>query len=147
MGQDCRMTGHHGDPVDSLFTHVPYEYGAVAAAGAILFTAGACPIDANGNVVGLDDPVAQARVALGNLIIALNRYGARPENLVKTTIYVLGDRKDLVAVWEAIAEGLAPFRPPSTLLGVSALGYSGQLVEIEGIAAVPEQRRQGGSHP
>jgi enamine deaminase RidA (YjgF/YER057c/UK114 family) len=140
------MTGQPGDGVDSLFEHVPYEYGAVASAGTILFTAGACPLDANGTVVGLDDPIAQARVALGNLILALNRYGAGVENLVKTTVYVLGDRKDLVAVWEVIAEGLAPFRPPSTLLGVSALGYSGQLVEIEGIAAVPDQRRQGNSY-
>jgi enamine deaminase RidA (YjgF/YER057c/UK114 family) len=137
MGQDWRMTSQPGDRVDSLFEHAPYEYGAVAPAGAILFTAGACPLDTNGHLVGLNDPIAQARVALDNLVIALNRYGARPENLVKTTVYVLGDRKDLLAVWGVIADGLAPFRPPSTLLGVSALGYSGQLVEIEGIAAIP----------
>jgi hypothetical protein len=35
----------------------------------------------------------------------------------------------LPVVWRRIA--------PSTLLGVSVLGYEDQLVEIEGIAAVP----------
>ena len=40
--------------------------------------------------------------------------------------------------WEVIAAGLAPHRPPSTLLGVSVLGYPDQLVEIDGIAARPE---------
>ena len=57
--------------------------------------------------------------------------------LPKITVYVVGDRSDLVAVWNVVAGGLAPHRPPSTLLGVSVLGYEGQLVEIEEIAAVP----------
>ena len=38
---------------------------------------------------------------------------------------------------EVIATGLVPHRPPSTLLGVSVLGYPDQLVEIDGIAARP----------
>jgi len=33
-----------------------------------------------------------------------------------------------------IAAAFAPARPPSTLLGVAVLGYTGQLVEIEAIA-------------
>jgi enamine deaminase RidA (YjgF/YER057c/UK114 family) len=121
---------------DSLFGDVPYEYGAIAPAGAILFTAGACPLDSNGNIVGPGDPVEQAGAALHNLIVALARFGAAPEDLVKTTVYVVGDRSDLVAVWNVVEAGLAPTRPPSTLLGVSVLGYPGQLVEIEGIASL-----------
>jgi enamine deaminase RidA (YjgF/YER057c/UK114 family) len=132
------MTGQqHAEEWRSLFEHVPYEYGAVAPAGAVLFTAGACPLDTDGRVVGLGDLVTQAEVALDNLINALDRFGARPENLVKTTVYVVGDRKDLASAWKAVADRLSPLRPPSTLLGVSALGYDGQLVEIEGIAALP----------
>jgi enamine deaminase RidA (YjgF/YER057c/UK114 family) len=124
-------------PVSALFEGVPYDYGAVAPAEAILFTAGACPLDAEGNVVGRHDHVAQAGAALDNLIGALARFGARPQDLVKTTIYVVGDHAALVAVWDVVAGRLAPLRPPSTLLGVAMLGYEGQLVEIEGIAAVP----------
>ncbi len=136
-GQDWRMTAQQPSGDDSLFDNVPYEYGAIVTAGAVLFTAGACPLDSDGRVVGLSDHVVQAGVALENLAFALGRFGARLEDLVKTTVYVVGDRGDLVAVWNAIAGGLAPHRPPSTLLGVSGLGYEGQLVEIEGIAAVP----------
>jgi enamine deaminase RidA (YjgF/YER057c/UK114 family) len=80
--------------------------------------------------------VGQAGAALNNLSAALARFGARQEDLVKTTVYVVGDRDDLVAVWNVVAAGLAPHRPPSTLLGVSVLGYPGQLVEIEGVATL-----------
>jgi enamine deaminase RidA (YjgF/YER057c/UK114 family) len=139
------MSDHESSEEGSLFRQAPYEYGAIASGSAILFTAGACPLDADGNVVAPGDPVGQANVALRNLIVALARFGARPQDLVKTTIYVVGDRKDLVTVWNVVAHGLAPHRPPSTLLGVSVLGYAGQLVEIEGVASVLsiETPRQG----
>jgi enamine deaminase RidA (YjgF/YER057c/UK114 family) len=120
-----------------LFEGVPYAYGAVVPPGAILFTAGACLLDEEGGLIGLGDPTEQATAALENLKAVLALHGAGPEHLVRTTIYVVGDRDDLRRVWEVIATGLAPNRPPSTLLGVSALGYKDQLVEIEGIAALP----------
>src|SRR5665213_3652142 len=109
--------------VPQLFEGVPYEYAAVVDAGSFIFTAGACPIDAEGNVVGVDDVVAQAQAAYENLQAVLERYGAGAKHLVRTTVYVVGARDDLVAAWSAIAERLLPYRPPSTLLGVTALGY------------------------
>jgi hypothetical protein len=39
--------------------------------------------------------------------------------------------------WEVVSSGLAPSRPPSTLLGVTVLGYPDQLVEIDGVATLP----------
>jgi enamine deaminase RidA (YjgF/YER057c/UK114 family) len=50
---------------------------------------------------------------------------------------MIGERDDLVQVWDAVAAGLAPSRPPSTLLGVTGLGYPDQLVEIDAVASVP----------
>ena len=120
----------------SLYDGVPYDYAAIAPAGATLFTAGACPLDEAGAVVGPGDHVVQASTALANLNAVLHRHGVGFEHLVRTTIYVVGDQPDLVRVWDVVAAGLAPYRPPSTLLGVSALGYAGQLVEIDGIAAL-----------
>jgi len=125
--------------VTELSPDVPYEYGAIAPPGSLLFTAGACPLDVAGVVVAPGDHVAQAERALDNLVAALARYGADPEHLVRTTVYVVGDREDLVAVWEVVRARLAPHRPPSTLLGVSVLGYPDQLVEIDGIAALPSE--------
>jgi enamine deaminase RidA (YjgF/YER057c/UK114 family) len=120
-----------------LFAGVPYDYAAVAPAGAVLFTAGACPLDEEGTVVAPGDHRAQATRALENLVAVLHLHHATVADLVRTTIYVLGSRHDLVEAWEVVEAGLAPHRPPSTLLGVSALGYRDQLVEIDAIAALP----------
>jgi enamine deaminase RidA (YjgF/YER057c/UK114 family) len=126
---------------DGLSPDVPYEYAAVAPPGSIVFTAGACPLDGTGAVVAPRDHAGQAERTVDNLVAALARYGAGPEHLVRTTVYVVGDRDDLVAVWEVVRARLAPHRPPSTLLGVSVLGYRDQLVEIDGVAALPTDRR------
>lgn len=130
------MTTDERPSYEPLFGGAAYDYAAVARAGATLFTAGACPIDADGLVVDANDHAAQARLALANLFVVLAAHGAGPEHLVRTTIYVVGTREDLLTVWTAVADGLAPHRPPSTLLGVSVLGYPNQLVEIDGIAAL-----------
>jgi enamine deaminase RidA (YjgF/YER057c/UK114 family) len=132
MEHDDETRAQHG-----LWPGVPYEYGAVAPPGSVLFTAGACPLDVHGHVVGPGDHLEQTQVALTNLLAVLDAHGAGPEHLLRTTVYVIGDQPTLVQTWEVVAAGLAPARPPSTLLGVSALGYPGQLVEIDGVAALP----------
>jgi enamine deaminase RidA (YjgF/YER057c/UK114 family) len=125
----------------ALYADVPYEYAAVIASGGTVFTAGACPLDADGGVVSPGDYEEQARVAVGNLLTALAAAGAGPQDLVKTTVYVVArGRDDLVRVWQIVEAALTPARPPSTLLGVALLGYPDQLVEIEGIASIPEPR-------
>ncbi|HEV3478558.1 MAG TPA: RidA family protein [Gaiellaceae bacterium] len=113
----------------------PYEYATIAPDARLVFTAGACPLDAAGRVVAPDDFEAQARQALDNLFATLAAAGSGPELVLKTTVYVASsDRSELVRVWNLVAEGFASSRPPSTLLGVSMLGYPEQLVEIEAIA-------------
>jgi enamine deaminase RidA (YjgF/YER057c/UK114 family) len=131
------MTADAGGPPPSLYGGVPYEYAAIAPPGAVLFTAGACPLDPEGRVVAPGVHREQAKVALANLLAVLAAHGCGPQDLVRTTIYVVGDREDLVRVWDIVSAGLAPHRPPSTLLGVTVLGYPDQLVEIDGIAAGP----------
>ena len=119
----------------NLYQGVPYEYAA--AANGLVFTAGACPLDAEGRVVAQADLEAQALRTVENLLLALAEAGAGPEDLLKTTIYVVAaDRSDLVTVWDVVHSKLG--RAPSTLLGVSFLGYPNQLVEIEAIARMPQ---------
>jgi enamine deaminase RidA (YjgF/YER057c/UK114 family) len=120
-----------------LYGGVPYAYASVAAVPSdeLVFTAGACPLDENGKVVG-DDVQAQARQAVGNLTAALRAAGAGLTDVLKTTIYVASaDRADLVAAWDVIMAAFGDHDAPSTLLGVTVLGYPGQLVEIEAVAA------------
>ena len=121
-----------------LFPGVPYAYAARADLPDLLFTAGACPLDEHGQVVSPDDVGAQMRRALGNLLIALEDAGARIGDVVKTTVYVASnDREDLLTAWAQVAEFFGDHDVPSTLLGVAVLGYQGQLVEIEAVAAAP----------
>ena len=119
-----------------LFRGTPYEYTSVAPEGGLVFTAGACPLDAGGRVVCPGDHAGQARQAVANLSAALAGAGSGLEHVLKSTVYVVGaDRAELVRVWKVVEDAFAPQRPPSTLLGVSLLGYPGQLVEIEAVAA------------
>jgi enamine deaminase RidA (YjgF/YER057c/UK114 family) len=118
-----------------LYLGVPYAYASVAPAGSLVFTAGACPLDASGAVVGPGDVRAQARQPVANLAEALAAAGAGLADVLKTTIYVAsGDRGDLVTVWEIVRAAFGDHDAPSTLLGVTVLGYAGQLVEIEAVA-------------
>jgi enamine deaminase RidA (YjgF/YER057c/UK114 family) len=116
-----------------LYPGVPYEY--TSTAGGLVFTAGACPLDAEGRTVAPGDLAEQTRCAVDNLLEAVAEAGVTTDDLLKTTIYVVADKQsDLVRAWSIISERIG--RVPSTLLGVSLLGYPDQLVEIEAIARI-----------
>jgi enamine deaminase RidA (YjgF/YER057c/UK114 family) len=122
-----------------LWNGAPYEYSRLG--NGLVFAAGACPLDDDGAVVAPGDRAAQAERTVDNLLAALAAAGTGPESLLKTTVYVVAEvRADLVRVWDVVAERLG--RAPSTLLGVSMLGYPEQLVEIEAVA-VAEQHPRG----
>lgn len=119
----------------SLYPGARYDYATVARSERLVFTAGACPIGPDGTVVAPGDPEAQARQALDNLVVTLAGAGSSLEQVLKTTVYVAtSDRAELVRVWKVVEERLGAVRPPSTLIGVSLLGYPQQLVEIEAVA-------------
>jgi enamine deaminase RidA (YjgF/YER057c/UK114 family) len=120
-----------------LFPGAPYAYAATAPGTGLIFTAGACPLDDQGQVVPLGDVAGQMRQALGNLRVALAECGATLPDVLKTTVYVASSRReDLLAAWNEAAAAFGDHDAPSTLLGVAVLGYQGQLVEIEATAFV-----------
>jgi enamine deaminase RidA (YjgF/YER057c/UK114 family) len=122
-----------------LYRDAPYHYATVAPAASLVFTAGACPLDAGGDVVEPGDLEGQTRRTLDNLAVVLSEAGAGLEHVLKTTVYVVGkDRSDLTRAWAVVEERFGGAKPPSTLLGVSLLGYPDQLVEIEAVAFVPD---------
>jgi enamine deaminase RidA (YjgF/YER057c/UK114 family) len=122
--------------VPGLASPPGYSHVAIARGATLVFTAGAVPLDATGEVVGTDDPAAQTDQVVANLIAALTAAGAGPDDVVKTTVYVAGaDHDRQVIVWEAVQR--SPIAAaPSTLVGVPILGYRGQLVEIEAVAVI-----------
>jgi len=123
---------------EGLTPAVPYAYAAAAPPGSLVFTAGACPIDATDTVVGLGDIERQAQQVMANLTQALAAAGCGLTDVLKTTVYVASsDQQDLVAAWEVVRASFGDHDAPSTLLGVAQLGYTGQLVEVEAVAVAP----------
>ena len=125
---------------DQLYPGAPYAYAAIAPPGNLIFTAGACPINEDGDVQAIGDYVRQAEDAVANLTVALGAAGASFGDVLKTTVYVASaNQRDLVDVWEVVHAAFGDHDPPSTLLGVSVLGYTNQLVEIEAVAVAGPQ--------
>lgn len=122
--------------VPELAQTVEYAYAAIAD-GPVrgVWTAGACPLDADGTIVAPGDVTAQTHQAMRNLTATLAAAGVELTDIVKTTLYVASsDRADLVQAWRTYHADMAGHDAPSTLLGVAVLGYPGQLVEIEAVA-------------
>ena len=122
----------------SLAASVPCAYAAIAPAGTrYVFLAGACPLDATGTVSTDSGYVEQARACMGNLVEALGDAGATLDDVISTRVLVASNsRADLTAAWNVVRDRFGEHDAPSTLLGVTVLGYEHQLVEIEAIAAV-----------
>jgi enamine deaminase RidA (YjgF/YER057c/UK114 family) len=122
----------------SLFGAAQYAYAATApAASRLIFLAGACPLNADGSTAAVGDYPGQAAKAFENLRTALADAGASVTDVISTRVLVAsGRQEDLVAAWEVVRESFGAHDVPSTLLGVTVLGYRDQLVEIEAVAAV-----------
>lgn len=119
----------------ALSASAPYAYAAVTDPGRMVFTAGACPLDADGATVAVGDVAGQARQVMANLTTALEAAGAGLGDVLKTTVYVAtADRADLLAAWQVVREAFGGHEAPSTLVGVTVLGYPDQLVEVEAVA-------------
>ena len=124
----------------SLFSGAPYAYAAQAPPGSrFVFLAGACPLDSEGTTVGVGNYVVQARAALHNRALARAAATASITAVIFTRVLVAtSDRDDLRNVWTIVAERFGDHDVPSTLVGVTVLGYRDQLVEIEAVAALSD---------
>lgn len=115
-----------------------YAYAATAPKDArLIFLAGACPLAEDGSTAAVGDYAGQAARCVETLVLALDAAGATIEDVISTRVLVASSRRaDLVAVWNVVRDAFGAHDVPSTLLGVTVLGYEDQLVEIEAVAAV-----------
>lgn len=131
------MTIEHINPSDR---RAPEGYSQVVAStgGRTLYVAGQGAYDAEGRLVGPGDHEAQTRQACRNLADALAAAGAKPEQIVSSTMYVVGlTDQTFAAFMRGMNEALdgKPLPPnASTLVGVERLAYEEMLVEINAIA-------------
>lgn len=122
-------------PAPSGFSHA-----VTARGGSLVFLAGQTALDADGRIVA-GGIVVQFEKALGNLLRALEGAGGRPEHLAKLTIFAVDPEdyrahaREIGAVWHRLA---GRDYPAMALIGIVRLWDEPALVELEGIAVLPE---------
>ena len=123
---------------DELSDAAEYAYASsVPASARLLFLAGSCPLNVDGSTAAVGDVAGQAEKCVENLVIALEAAGATLADVASTRVLVASTKQsDLVTAWEVVRTAFGDHDVPSTLLGVTVLGYDDQLVEIEATAAV-----------
>jgi len=117
-----------------------YSHGTLS--GNTLYLGGQTALDERMQIVpgGI---VAQFRQAFGNLLTTLAAAGGRPQDLVSITIF-LTDIPDYQAhgkqIGEAWRELAGPVYPAMAGIGTTALWQPEALIEILGVAVIPDDR-------
>jgi 2-iminobutanoate/2-iminopropanoate deaminase len=107
----------------------------VPAGTSLLFVAGQVPRNANGDTVGVGNIDVQAHQVFDNLQRILKAHGSDFSKVIKATLFITDMR---------LAENVARVRskfygaaaPASTFVGVSSLGDSDWMLEVELVAAI-----------
>ena len=115
-------------------------YRRAVIAGGHVYVAGTVAVDERGAPFAPGDAGKQAKRCLEIIVAALKEAGARPEDVVRTRMFVTDMSPETqAAVGAAHRAVFADCPPASTMVGVSALADPDMIVEIE-VDAVQQAR-------
>lgn len=109
------------------------HYTDAVLAGGFLWISGMLPTDADGNLVGKGDVVAQAEQVFRNIEAVLTAAGLTFAQVVRVTVY-LRNVDDRPLINPVRRKYFGESRPASTLVEISRLALDDALVEIEVVA-------------
>jgi enamine deaminase RidA (YjgF/YER057c/UK114 family) len=133
------MTLERIDPAE-LARPSGFAHAVKARGTATVHLAGQTALDRDGRIVG-SGVVDQFEQALGNLLTALRAAGGGPEHLASLTIYIVdvpdyrAHAREIGQVWRRLA---GRDYPATAGIGVARLWDDDALVEVQGIAEIPE---------
>jgi enamine deaminase RidA (YjgF/YER057c/UK114 family) len=133
------MTLERIDP-DELARPSGFAHAVTARGTVTVHLAGQTALDRDGRIVG-SGVVEQFERALGNLLTALRAAGGGPEHLASLTIYIVdvpdyrAHAREIGQVWRRLA---GRDYPATAGIGVARLWDDDALVEVQGIAEIPE---------
>lgn len=110
-----------------------YSHGVIVEGAArMLYVAGQVALDETGQLVGGDDPAAQAEQVFVNLRRVIESAGGRLQDTVKTMTFLV-DLAHRAPLGEVRARHFPVDPPANSLLVVTSLAQPELLVEIEAI--------------
>jgi enamine deaminase RidA (YjgF/YER057c/UK114 family) len=133
-------------PVNPSSLPAPRGYSHGTLAGNTLYLGGQTALNGDGKIVP-GGVVEQFRQAFSNLLTTLQAAGGRPEDLVSITIFLTdipdyqAHGKEVGAVWRELA---GPVYPAMAGIGTTALWQPEALIEIMGVAVIPDDRLASG---
>lgn len=131
-------------PINPTSLPTPRGYSHGTLSGNTLYLGGQTALDQDMKIVegGI---VAQFRQAFGNVLATLQDVGGQPSDLVSITIYLTdipdyqAHGREIGEVWRELA---GPVYPAMAGIGTTALWQPEALIEIVGVAVIPDDRLQ-----
>ena len=129
-------------PVNPASLPTPSGYSHGTLTGNTLYLGGQTALDAHMRIVD-GGIVEQFRQAFSNVLATLNEAGGIPEDLVSITIYLTdipdyqAHGREIGAVWRELA---GTVYPAMAGIGTTALWQPEALIEIVGVAVIPDER-------